>query len=141
MSQVLQAKADQVPEFREALLNSKEKVLVECVKNETFWASGLDSQNTLHIKRQFWLGKNRLGEMLSELRENIEEKDKEMKKVRSQQRKGSNKSDRRQLRSTSHHKDSKGTHQRRDAASFMQEETDYDSGSEATDNDKAGSTG
>ena len=68
MEQVLEVKSKQVPEFQDALLNSQGKCLVEAVPNETFWASGLDSQDTLYTKKQFWLGKNKLGEMLQDLR-------------------------------------------------------------------------
>jgi len=72
MKDVLAVKADQVPEFRQALLQSRGKKLVEAVKNETYWASGLDTQDTLHTKPEYWFGKNRMGELLMELRAKLQ---------------------------------------------------------------------
>ncbi len=115
MRDVLAAKAQHVPEFKETLVQSKDKTLVETVRNETYWASGLDSQDTLHTKPQFWMGKNRLGALLSELRESLlSEETKIPKKSRTQGQKDSRISTRLQSKNTSV--------QRQNAADFMDDE-------------------
>lgn len=76
MSQILHAKADQVQDFRKALKNTKNATLAHSIKNEVFWATGLDSQDTLHTKQSAWMGKNQLGKMLEDIRTKMKDQSK-----------------------------------------------------------------
>ncbi len=124
MIQVLEEKAAQVPEFKKALKKSGSKRIVETVRNETYWASGLDDVNTLHTKPEYWLGKNRLGEIQMELRDKLKN---EAKKFKEQQKKEKRKEDKRNTRSNSTAQGSKG---RIDAAALMPGEESSSSDSE-----------
>jgi len=73
MRMVLQAKANQVEAFTDALLESGDKTLVETV-NDTYWGSGFNAEDTKQTKEEFWLGKNRLGSMLDQIRCTIRRK-------------------------------------------------------------------
>ena len=128
MRQVLQAKAQQVPEFREALIHTQNNTLVETVKNEMYWGSGLDAQDTLHTKPNCWMGKNRLGEIMSEIRSQLISEDKQMKKKKQRSHSDRSKSSSRHTRSNMQSREKKGR-QRQDAASYMAEESEYDTGS------------
>lgn len=57
MREVLQAKFTQHPSLRSLLLNTGDAELIEHTKNDSYWADGGDGT-----------GKNRLGELLMELR-------------------------------------------------------------------------
>lgn len=121
MTQVLSAKAHSVPEFRDALLKTGKRKLVETVRNETYWASGLDQQDTLHTKPEFWMGKNRMGDLLMDLRKKLSQKAKNTQwKVEQNQR------SRRETRSVVQGQEKKTGHQRKDAANFMSSENDDD---------------
>lgn len=72
MKQLLEAKAEQVPSFKEALLASGKNTIVEAVNNQFEWGSGLTSEETLHTKKKFWPGENLLGSLLEELRTKLE---------------------------------------------------------------------
>ncbi len=116
MRDVLEAKYDQVPEFRKALLESKGKKLVETVRNQVYWGSGLDSQDTLHTKPEWWMGKNRLGELLMELREEkLVEERKEWRKAQKNKEQGNRPK-------TRHHLKSSGA--RAEASDFMTDSGD-----------------
>ena len=71
MKQIIEAKVDQVAEFRQALLDTQRKTIVHTIRNETFWASGLDTYDTLHTKPEFWIGDNTYGKLLMVVRESL----------------------------------------------------------------------
>lgn len=135
MRQVLEAKAQQVPEFQEALRKSGKQKLVEAVRNETYWASGLDAQDTLHTKPDYWIGKNRLGDLLSELRSKLQADWKVVKKSQKEQEQGNQRPPRRGTRSVTQFQEKKKKTGRQDAAYFMSEEND------STDSDHGSGTG
>ena len=71
MEQAVQAKIEQVPEVQDHLLSTEGVRLVEAVPGDSFWGSALNKQQTLSVKREKWLGKNRLGGMLSRIRDQM----------------------------------------------------------------------
>ena len=72
MKDVLSSKCEQVPEFRKALIDSKQSKIVEAVLWEFFWSTGLNKNDTLHTKTKCWFGKNQMGVLLTELRNSIQ---------------------------------------------------------------------
>ena len=70
---ILIAKCDQVPEFHRALITSNKNKIVEAVPWDYFWGSGLNKKDTLHIKSKFWFGKNQMGNLLTEIRDSIQD--------------------------------------------------------------------
>lgn len=137
MKQVLAAKAEQVPEFKTELIHSGEQKLVETVRNEMYWASGLDTQDTLHTKQEFWLGKNQLGCLLTELRSKLQSEQNQVKKKKKPRSK-KDKVTRRDTRSTSQHKDRNARTGRLDAATCNDDDQGQDYSS---DSDGSVSTG
>ena len=70
MQQVLLAKAKDCPEFQDKLMNT-EGVFVEAVPNDLFWSTGLNKEVTMTVKKSSWPGKNRMGKLLSTVKEII----------------------------------------------------------------------
>jgi ribA/ribD-fused uncharacterized protein len=60
MREALQAKFSQHPNLRSLLLKTDDALLIEHTKNDAYWGDGGDGR-----------GKNRLGELLMELREHL----------------------------------------------------------------------
>ena len=73
MLEILGEKSKQVPEFKQALLDTKSNKLVEAVRGEFFWGSGLTKEETLHTKSKYWFGKNQMGTLLMQIRDNLQE--------------------------------------------------------------------
>lgn len=73
MKDILEHKARQVPEFRDTLVNSKPNKLVEAVPGEYFWSSGLNKEDTLNTKSKYWFGRNQMGILLTEIRNNLQD--------------------------------------------------------------------
>ncbi len=71
MYMCLTHKARQCGAFKEALIQSGENILVEATNNN-FWAAGLDPYTVSMTKKEFWPGKNMLGDLLMKLRSNIQ---------------------------------------------------------------------
>lgn len=71
MTDILNEKVKQVPEFKEELLQSQSHKLVEAVPGELFWSSGLNKMDTSVTKIKYWPGKNIMGSLLTKLREDI----------------------------------------------------------------------
>lgn len=67
MNEILNVKADQVPEFAYALCESDGTYLAEAT-SDTFWASGLSPEVTAVIDPSFYPGSNTLGKLLMEIR-------------------------------------------------------------------------
>lgn len=68
MKDIVKEKSKQVPEFNDVLMETKSSTLVEAVAGEMFWASGLNKQNTLFTKKNYWFGENNMGRILMDLR-------------------------------------------------------------------------
>lgn len=67
MTEIIEAKADQVPAFADALKKHKKSdVFVETTFDD-FWASGLDRMATIHTLSSAWPGSNKLGHIISEI--------------------------------------------------------------------------
>lgn len=70
MKNLLKEKASTCPEFRECLLEQKDKILAESTYNKR-WGTGLNKWVTEATKPDFWPGNNMLGVMLMELTEEL----------------------------------------------------------------------
>ena len=71
MQEILDAKAAQVQEFHETLLNSHPKTsFVESTFDE-FWGSGLDKHGTVNTDSKAWPGINKLGRLIGKLAKQI----------------------------------------------------------------------
>lgn len=62
------AKFNQNEGLKEALFATKGTTLVEAAPNDTVWGIGLAKDDPRALKRETWLGKNLLGEILTNLR-------------------------------------------------------------------------
>lgn len=71
MRNVIRAKAASNKEFRDELLNSGDKLLVESSPSDTYWASGLDHRTTLTTDPSYYPGQNTLGKILTEVRSEL----------------------------------------------------------------------
>lgn len=67
MKQILTAKLECVPEYKQLLLNSKGTV-VNAAPNERFWSCGLSKADVFCKKATEWLGQNVLGKLHMALR-------------------------------------------------------------------------
>ena len=65
------AKFTQNEGLKSALLETKGKTLVEASPYDTIWGIGLSEENPDSKRRSKWRGKNYLGEILTQLREDI----------------------------------------------------------------------
>ena len=66
MNNLLEAKAEQCPEFRQCLLESATKILAEANPSK-FWATGMSAYLTEHTDPDFCPGHNQLGTLLMNL--------------------------------------------------------------------------
>uniref|UniRef100_K1Q4V6 Protein sidekick-2 n=1 Tax=Magallana gigas TaxID=29159 RepID=K1Q4V6_MAGGI len=64
MTEILEAKADQIHEFSDLLKKHKKSVFVETTYDD-FWASGLDKEATIHTRASAWPGTNKFGIIMS----------------------------------------------------------------------------
>ncbi len=62
------AKFTQNEELKQALFATKGTTLVEAAPNDTIWGIGLAEDDPRALKRGTWLGKNLLGEILTQIR-------------------------------------------------------------------------
>ncbi|MFN8114499.1 MAG: NADAR family protein [Bacteroidia bacterium] len=62
------AKFTQNEDLKQALFATKGTTLVEAAPNDTIWGIGLAEDDPRALKRETWLGKNLLGEILTEIR-------------------------------------------------------------------------
>lgn len=73
MERILQSKMEQNAEFRKALQESGDKVLVGAAPGDHFWGSGLSADHTIHTKPEMWPGQNKLGKLLHSIRARLHE--------------------------------------------------------------------
>ena len=67
MTEILECKADQVPDFKDILKKSGPKtIFVESTYND-FWGSGLNYEGTTHTDIGEWTGQNHVGKILCEI--------------------------------------------------------------------------
>ena len=71
MEQILEAKVTSCPEFKQSLINSLGKRLVEAVKSDIFWSSGLTPGEATTTKPSYYPGLNRLGFILERIRSKL----------------------------------------------------------------------
>ncbi len=71
MREILHAKADYCPIFKADLLNSAGSRLVEAVRGDIFWSSGLPPQLAASTKPSYFPGKNVLGRVLEQVRNDL----------------------------------------------------------------------
>ena len=74
MREVLNAKINSSEEFRKELIESADKLLVEASATDKFWGSGLTYNLTLTTLPDQFPGKNMLGKLLVELRNELKKK-------------------------------------------------------------------
>ena len=69
--QVLRSKAESSEVFRQHLLDTGDKCLVESSVTDNYWGSGLSYNLTITTLPELWPGKNKLGKLLAELRNEL----------------------------------------------------------------------
>ena len=79
MEDILQAKAKCNPDFCEALITSH-SVIAEAVPGDIFWSTGLNKEECLCVKKNHWPGQNRMGKLLSAIRDQLLQSKKKKKK-------------------------------------------------------------
>ncbi len=79
MRLVLDAKAKQVKEFSDTLRSTGVDTLVETT-NDIYWGSGFSAEVTERTKQDFWLGQNKMGTILEEIRASLKKEKKQKKK-------------------------------------------------------------
>ena len=70
MKQILHAKADCFPRFREELIQSEGKQLVEATR-DLYWSSGLFPKDTQTTDASYYPGRNQLGRVLEQVRADL----------------------------------------------------------------------
>ena len=72
MTQLLEAKKNQVPEFADALAKTGKNILGFADPHDYDWGSGLTKVQTMHTKKHNWPGNNLFGSLLEGLRAKLE---------------------------------------------------------------------
>ena len=70
MQEIITAKAQQVPEFRQSLMDSGESYLAEATFDK-YWASGLSVEDTAKVNPKYFPGRNKLGLLLKDIRSKL----------------------------------------------------------------------
>ncbi len=70
METILIHKAEQCPEFQEALRESGQKLLAHCVPDK-YWGTGLSDVHTMHTNPTHWPGDNAMGNLLMKIRDDL----------------------------------------------------------------------
>ena len=68
------AKFSQNPQLKTTLINTGNKLFVECSPYDKIWGNGLNISDTLNTHPDNWLGTNRLGKAIMRVREVINTK-------------------------------------------------------------------
>ena len=67
MTEIIKAKAEQVPVFAEYLKRHENSHVFVETTYDNFWASGLDKDATIHTYVEAWPGANKLGRIMTEI--------------------------------------------------------------------------
>ena len=67
MTKALRAKFS-IPKLRSYLMQTTDKILVEANPGDRYWSCGLAKENKRIANQEHWLGENKLGELLMDLR-------------------------------------------------------------------------
>uniref|UniRef100_K1RW35 Uncharacterized protein n=1 Tax=Magallana gigas TaxID=29159 RepID=K1RW35_MAGGI len=67
MTEIIEAKAVQVPVFADTLKAAKKSTVFAESTYDNFWASGLDVIGTSHTNAKHWPGRNTLGKILADM--------------------------------------------------------------------------
>ena len=67
MKQILESKLDQVPEFKECVLQCKDKTKFVEAAYDDYWGSGLDKRGTHNTATTAWPEKNVMGNILTRI--------------------------------------------------------------------------
>ena len=70
MREIITAKAEYVPEYKEALLSANQ-IIAEAVPDDCYWSSGLSKEEIVWVDTLNWPGHNVMGRLHMELREKI----------------------------------------------------------------------
>ena len=70
LAEIAAAKAACVPEYRSALLNSRE-IIAEAVADDTFWSCGLSKTEVMWSPVDKWPGQNVMGQIAMDLRKTL----------------------------------------------------------------------
>jgi len=65
------AKYTQIPELKAKLLSTGEKALVESSKHDKYWGSGIALNDKNALKKDLWVGENKMGMLLVKIRSEI----------------------------------------------------------------------
>ena len=68
MEQILRAKADQVKEVRDELLNTGDRPIAEAVQEDMYWSCGLSKEAAMNTDPSNWPVENKLGQIWMKLR-------------------------------------------------------------------------
>jgi ribA/ribD-fused uncharacterized protein len=68
MARALRAKFTQNPELKDYLVATGGRTLAESSPSDRFWGTGVGLRQENATKQQYWMGKNKLGQMLMNLR-------------------------------------------------------------------------
>ena len=71
MKEILISKAQICKEFRDALIESRDKKLVETVKSDRFWSCGLTPLEAQTTKPLYYSGENHHGRLLELVRDHL----------------------------------------------------------------------
>ncbi len=71
MLSICKASANQDDAYRQAIIDTKNKTIVEAMNGDLEWASGMNWYATKHTRSDRFPGKNKLGNVLMEVRESI----------------------------------------------------------------------
>ena len=74
MMDLIKAKSEQCKQFRDALIESKDKILAEATPSK-YWDTGLSPYITQNCSPSYWPGQNLLGVLLMDLRRDLLEQD------------------------------------------------------------------
>ena len=66
------AKFSQNSELKQKLLETKNKIIVECSPYDSIWGNGLNITDTLNTPIENWKGTNRLGKAIMEVRRTLQ---------------------------------------------------------------------
>jgi len=67
------AKFSQNPELKQKLLDTTDKIIVECSPYDSIWGNGLNISDTLNTLAENWKGTNRLGKAIMRVRATLRE--------------------------------------------------------------------